>query len=290
VCGLTKNLVIAYDGDKAGLRAAGRAEKIGLSLGMNVRVAKLPSGMDPADAILKDGEAGWKKIIDSAQHIVLLYLSILMEHPLSELTRARAIRDKILPYIAVMPSAVERSHFIREIHRATGIPEAALTEDVAKLAQKEPVLARTAAAVSAPVTQEHSRGNRIEDRLVGIFHWQSALPEPHLDPVLLRARIEKVIGTERMNLHDEVAQDKKNERIFEVELIYTDPKKMRQEVEELLMNLEEEALSRELESVMIALGNAERKGEIEDTIIFLNKTKDITSRLNAIKNSRNSQS
>ena len=291
VCGLTKNLVIAYDGDKAGLRAAGRAEKIGLSLGMNVRVAKLPRGLDPADAIRTDGAANWKKVIDGAQHIVLLYLSILMEHPLSDLARARAIRDKILPYIAVMPSAVERSHFIREIHRATGIPVDALNEDISRITQKEtsPPLAARPAAAQAP-TESRQRGTRIEDRLIGILFWQKSLPEPRIDPVQLRERIISILGSERLESYEESGEDKKNEHIFEVELIYPDPEKMVKEVEELLGNLEEEILSRELETVMTELGHAERNNEIEDTIIFLNKARDITHRLNTIKNSRYSKS
>ena len=292
VCGLTKNLVIAYDGDKAGLRAAGRAEKIGLSLGMNVRVAKLPKGLDPADAIRAEGAASWKKVIDSAQHIVLLYLSILMEHPLSDLARARAIRDRILPYIAVMPSAVERSHFIREIHRATGIPEDALLEDISQLAQKEtsPPAYRPAAPSAAASPGPRPRGTRIEDRLIGILFWQKTLPAPHIDPVTLRERIGSILGIERLETYEEVGEDRKNEHIFEVELLYPDPEKMKKEVEELLYNLEEEMLARQLETVMTDLGHAERNNEIEDTIILLNKTRDITQRLNTIKNSRHSKS
>src|SRR6185369_5824744 len=47
----TPNLLIAYDGDKAGIAAAGRAAAISLRSGMNVKVAKLPPGKDPADLL-----------------------------------------------------------------------------------------------------------------------------------------------------------------------------------------------------------------------------------------------
>ena len=66
--------------------------------------------------------------------------------------------------------------------------------------------------------------------------------------------------------------------------------KLKKEVDELLYNLEEEMLARQLETVMTDLGHAERNNEIEDTIILLNKTRDITQRLNTIKNSRHSKS
>ena len=283
VCGLTKNLVIAYDADKAGLRAAGRAEKIGLSLGMNVRVAKLPSGLDPADTIRRDGADVWKKIVDSAQHIVNLYLCVLMEHPLSDLTRARAVRDKILPYVAVMPSAVERAHFVKEIHRATGIPEDALQEDISRIKLSDTYPARPTTTPPTPATKNTTR---IEDRIVGILFWQKSLAEPHTDPAVLEKRLASVVGVERMRELDEIGEDRKNERIFQAELLYQDTKRLAHEIEELLGNLEEQSLAKELETVMTDLGAAERTQDIEIIAGLLQRTKDLTARLHAIKNSR----
>ena len=34
---------------------------------MNVKIAKLPPGLDPADTILQKGPEEWKKIVDGAQ-------------------------------------------------------------------------------------------------------------------------------------------------------------------------------------------------------------------------------
>jgi DNA primase len=250
---------------------------------MNVRVAKLPKGCDPADTITKEGTESWKKIVDSAQHIVHVYVAILMEHPLSDLVRARAVRDKILPYVAVMPSAIERAYFIREIHKATGIPEAALAEDIARIvtpASAPPVVAKTPPVVGV------QRTVRIEERLLAIVFWQKSIPEPSINPSDLQRRLEAIIGEERITAFEESGVDKINEKIFEVEILYEDPKRLPKEVEELLGNLEQEFLTKKLEDVMIELGNAERTGNTEIVQELLTKTKDITSRLNTIKNSR----
>lgn len=288
VHGLSKNLIIAFDADKAGMRAAGRAEKIGLSIGMNVKVAKLPPGLDPADTIREKGAVEWKKIIDGSQHIVLFYLSVLLEHPLTELTRVRAIRDKILPYIAVMPSAIERVHFMREISQKTGIPEDALAEDLVRLlmtTQKQP--APVSAFTQAPVpTTPSSRSTRIEDRLFGIVFWQESLPAPTVDIPVMKARLKAIIGEERFTILYEMSPEKKNERIFEVELLYEDVKKLQAESEELLDNLEEETLGRALERLMDHLSNAERNGEGDRVQEFMKESQTITARLNTIKSSR----
>jgi len=52
---LSRNIVLAYDADKAGINASNRFAKIALALGMDVKVAKIPEGMDPADLISKVG-------------------------------------------------------------------------------------------------------------------------------------------------------------------------------------------------------------------------------------------
>lgn len=281
---LTKNLTVAFDADKAGLRAAGRAEKIGLALGMNVKIAKLPSGLDPADMILQKGPAEWKRVIDGAEHIVLVYLAVLLEHPLSEHTRMTAIHDKILPYIAVMPSAVERAHFIREIHRKTGIPEEALTEDTLKIAQKETPIVRATPA-EAPLATS-TRTTRIEDRLLGILFWQESLEVPTIDLAKFRSRLEGIVGGDRFTTLQGMTQEKKGERIFEVELLYEDPKRLMLDADELLDNLEEETLGGALDALMRELSTAEREGDAEKVRALLTQSQEITKRLNTIKSSR----
>ena len=287
---LSKNLTIAFDADKAGMKAAGRAERIGLTLGMNVKVAKLPTDLDPADVIRLHGKEAWKKIIDGAQHIVLFYLSVLEESKVSEHTRMRAIRDKILPYIAVMPSAVERVHFIREIHLKTGIPEEALAEDVVRLMvgndtpQKKPVSASN--VPPQRLQEDNSRTTKIEDRLLGILVWQEECAPPLIDLEAFRKRLEDVMGSDQFKNAYVKLQDKKQERIFEVETLYDEPKRLKQDTEELLDNLEEEMLGRKLEELMRKMNDTEGSEGNTSLQEILEESQKVTNRLNTIKSSR----
>ncbi len=281
---LSKNLVIAFDADKAGMRAAGRAERIGLSLGMQVKVAKLPAGLDPADTIRDRGVEEWKKIVSGAQHIVSFYLSVLFEHPLSDLARARAIRDKILPYVAVMPSAVERAHFIREISAKAGIAEEALAEDVARIKSSDKP-ASGAAAPAAKTSERDPRRARIEDRLFGILFSEEGKAEPAIDVSLFRSRLETTLGARFAELYA-APPEKKNERMFEVELLYAEPKLLKEASEELLDNLEEEMLAAALSDLMARISEAERVSDGDTLRALLERSQEITVRLNAIKSSR----
>lgn len=241
--------------------------------------------MDPADVIRTEGAGQWKKIIDGAQHIVLFYLSVLAESQLTEHTRMRAVRDKILPYIAVMPSAVERVHFIREIHLKTGIPEEALAEDVIRLMSNAEYIPRPA-PTAAPQSREASRTTRIEERLFGILLWQEQLSPAHIDTEAVRKRLKEIIGEARFKELYESAEEKKQERIFEVESLYEDPVRLARDAEELLDNLEEESLGRELEELMAKMTEAERSEGSTSIADILEKSQAITNRLNTIKNSR----
>ncbi|MEI6316727.1 MAG: DNA primase [bacterium] len=283
---LSKKLVIAFDGDKAGLKATGRAERIALSLGMDVKVVKLPKDMDPADVIRKSGGEEWKKIIDGAMHIITLYTSILMEHPLSELARARAVSDKILPYVAVMPSAVERAYFIKEISTKTGIPESALNEDMVKLLNREQTDKQVLAEMNAGRKDDNKRGLRIEDRLFGILFWQETLSPPIVSTESLRTKLQAILGDARFTSFMELPDNKKNEQIFEVESIYQNTKNLEREIDELILNLEEDILGKAIEKIMSELGNAERVGDAEQIKLLLTTSQEIANRLNIIKSSR----
>ena len=57
---ISPNLIIAFDSDSAGRKAGMRAANIALSLGMDVKIADIEGGKDPADLVLTDVEA-WKK-------------------------------------------------------------------------------------------------------------------------------------------------------------------------------------------------------------------------------------
>ncbi len=59
-------LIMCFDGDDAGIRAADRAVEVALRFGLDVRVALMPEGEDPADCILRAGPEGLKSLLQSA--------------------------------------------------------------------------------------------------------------------------------------------------------------------------------------------------------------------------------
>src|SRR5690606_12724291 len=64
---LTKNVVICYDGDEAGIEATKRAIDILASINLSVKVCTLPEGLDPDDYINKYGAQKLNEFLNNNQ-------------------------------------------------------------------------------------------------------------------------------------------------------------------------------------------------------------------------------
>ncbi|MCG3177781.1 MAG: DNA primase [Phycisphaerae bacterium] len=63
---LAKRIVLVFDADAAGAKAADRALELFLASGVDLAVATMPAGLDPCDLIRDQGPDAWAKAIDAA--------------------------------------------------------------------------------------------------------------------------------------------------------------------------------------------------------------------------------
>ncbi|OGG61224.1 DNA primase [Candidatus Kaiserbacteria bacterium RIFCSPHIGHO2_02_FULL_49_34] len=173
---LSGRSVLCFDSDKAGIAATKRAAEPMLSRGMDVKVARIIGGKDPAD-IAKDHPEELKKIIGAASTIVDWLLTILKEDAKDDRAFIRAAEEEILPLIAVMPSRIEVEFFANEVARATGISKEAILGKIdsliaARKKSDEPTKAdavkRPLAPLEAPKAEPH-HDVRIHEHLL-FFH------------------------------------------------------------------------------------------------------------------------
>src|SRR3989344_7705353 len=75
---LSKRILMVFDADKAGVQASLRSASLALGSGMEVKIAALPPGTDPAELILKDKE-DFKKCLRSSSHIIDFYLEAILK-------------------------------------------------------------------------------------------------------------------------------------------------------------------------------------------------------------------
>lgn len=129
---LSKNVVLALDADRAGISAVKRSALPMLEAGMDVKVAHMVDGMDPADIIRKDPQE-FKKNIGTAVHVVEFLLTILKEQTKDERTYKLRVREEILPLLVAIDNRIDREHFEGIIAESIGATKEGIHYEVERL-------------------------------------------------------------------------------------------------------------------------------------------------------------
>ncbi|WP_042197549.1 DNA primase [Paenibacillus camerounensis] len=128
---LGDEIVLSYDGDKAGQAAALKAIPMLEESGLRVKVAVLPGGMDPDEFISRHGgESFMERIIDSAVSAIKFKLIYLKKnHILLEEDGKIAYVKEALQIIASLQSSTEREVYLREISSELELSYDSLKQD-----------------------------------------------------------------------------------------------------------------------------------------------------------------
>ena len=130
---LTGNLVMAFDMDDAGFRATKRGIDMAQGLGFNISVLRLESGKDAADFV-KDNPGKFEEMAEKADPIMSYYFQeIFKKFSTDKVEGKKIIALNILSEIKKMPSAIDRSNWIRELSLRLEVSEADLKEEMEQL-------------------------------------------------------------------------------------------------------------------------------------------------------------
>ncbi len=134
----TKRVVINYDSDEAGQKAASRAIKILEDVGLDVRILKLEGAKDPDEFIKKFGADSFKDALSgSSSKFSYVASKITSEFDVNdEGDRIRALR-KMNEYIAGVESQVEREVYIHQASLLTGVSEQSIKNDISLIIKKK---------------------------------------------------------------------------------------------------------------------------------------------------------
>ena len=281
---LSQNIVLAFDADKAGLNASIRASKIALSFDMDVKVASMPEGVDPADLISKNGIDAWRESIKNSKHIIEFLLTKVLSGDIKDSRLiGRKIKENILPYISVINSAIEKAHFVKLISDKSGINEEAIKEDLKKVEQ-ELRFENIEVNNIKEKKEETFRKDYIERKLLGIIFWQESIENSVLDYADLLNRFINITKKGKDFIDKEKIN--KEDLIFEAEVFYQNDNDLKKDTEELLSNLEEEYLREKLADNIRILKNYDMEGDNEKSKKILEEINEINNKIQNIKNSR----
>ena len=112
---LAPTVLLAFDADSAGLKAAGRAAEIFTAQDVEVRVLDLPEGDDP-DSLLRAGKRHvFEQALANAMPLTEYRLTRLLRRPASEMNERDRVAafEKALPILASVQTPALRAYYIK---------------------------------------------------------------------------------------------------------------------------------------------------------------------------------
>jgi len=137
-------VVLLYDGDEAGLRAAERAADVLLVEEVDASVALLPAGQDPADLLTKEGPAALDAVLERAESVLDHRIHALARrHDLDTVDGGHRAATEMLEVIGRIGSELRRDLALKLLAERLGANELSLRNVIREKERRGP---RTAAS------------------------------------------------------------------------------------------------------------------------------------------------
>ncbi len=276
---LSPNLILAFDSDTAGRKAAMRSAEIALTLGMDVKIADLPEGLDPADMVLADPES-WKNALRAAKPVVEFQLDQVLAESIAKKLDLRKIpallREKVYPFIAMLSGQTEQGYYVKMVRERAlnnAENEAIIWEDInaaRKVRQAKQQQTPSQGTGQPPVGRATISANGqashldiISRKLFGLLAYIAR--ENILSVDGYTTTLKNIAGEERYNNLIQKIEPSKDELIFEAELFFgrsddlrNKPDVIEKHIRELILNFEEDLIREDFAKAMAELGALER--------------------------------
>ena len=133
----TKRVIISYDSDEAGQKAAARAVKILADVGLDVGILKVPGSKDPDEYIKTYGKEKFSQVLnDTKSPFEYDMANILSKYDINiAQDKIKALKE-LTKLISATYSSAERDIYIQIVAKELNVPHASLKADVDKVISK----------------------------------------------------------------------------------------------------------------------------------------------------------
>ncbi len=276
-------MIVCYDGDAAGKKAACRAISLCFEKGVQVKVLTLPQGVDPDDYLRKSGLNEFKNLIQKSTPGLKFLIDSLLQEGREDIPEEKAkIVRNVVKEIEKIPDSIVRSEYLKHTSEYLSVDEEELRRIIQQKSSEEkseeeetflPAEKRllqilfedklVAPYVLAEIKEEYFHGLKSEPIFVALSECFKKGKEPgfneirqKIDPSLLSSLAKALLDKEQTPTVEEAF-----------------------ECLNALRQLSLENRSKELKSEIISL---ERKGEKEKLHSLLIQRQDIIKQLSSL--------
>ena len=130
----TNNMLLLYDGDKAGIKASLRGIDMLLREGLNIKVALLPDGEDPDSFAQSHSTEEVETFLKENQvDFITFKTSLLLDEVGNDPIRRATLIGDVIKSIAVIPNEILRSEYTKRCSEMLQAKEQVLVAEIAKL-------------------------------------------------------------------------------------------------------------------------------------------------------------
>lgn len=134
----TKKVVISYDSDEAGQKAANKAFNLLQEVGVDVKILKVDDAKDPDEYIKKNGADKFAHLLQSSKtRFEFECDKILSKYNTSNINEKIKASAELCSVIASYPSEVERELYCRRLSKLLDIPASSIINDVNSKIRRE---------------------------------------------------------------------------------------------------------------------------------------------------------
>ena len=134
----TKKVIISYDMDEAGRKAADRAVKMFGDVGLEVKLLRLNGAKDPDEFIKKFGADKFRGLLEESRTKFEYYFeSILSKHDITVPQEKIKAINAMCELISGFYSSAERDVYIAEVAKRTDVSQESIRQDVGRMIAKK---------------------------------------------------------------------------------------------------------------------------------------------------------
>jgi len=291
-------LVLGFDMDEAGEKAAERSIELALSKEFNVKILRLPQGKDLADYLInKENKENIKDLTNRAEAIMDFYFTRAKNAgDKTNIDGKKAIASYFLPKIKKLNNVLDRSFWINKLSRFVNIPEQALEDELNRLSKevdKENITDENESLYQFPASQLRSRIDGIAERIISflikmpslkkeVSGYEEYFPEnfQKIFEVIKNISSEKDLSTEnlkKVNLPENLINQINQLALradYETELLERFKVSLDEEFKKELKELKKERIKKRLEQIEKEIQVAERNKDkkiLKDLITKFNE-------------------
>lgn len=131
------NILLLFDGDAAGIKAAMRGVNLILAQDMNVRLVTLPQGEDPDSYVNSIGASAFGQyLVDQSTDFIHFKANLVMDEANGDPVKKSQLIHDIIETLAHLPDQIKRSVYIKQCAQLLDMEEGLLLAEVNKALSK----------------------------------------------------------------------------------------------------------------------------------------------------------